>query len=81
MLKRFHCIETACVVGGQDIEGQGFVLRKGVEIVIGTPGRLNDCIEKHYLVLNQCSYVVLDEADRMIDMGFEEQVCDSLDCS
>lgn len=58
----------------QDIEAQGFELRRGVEIVIGTPGRLNDCLEKHYLVLNQCTYVVLDEADRMIDLGFEEQV-------
>lgn len=46
-----------------------------MEIIIGTPGRLNDCVEKHYLVLNQCNYVVLDEADRMIDMGFEDQVC------
>jgi ATP-dependent RNA helicase DDX23/PRP28 len=70
---------TACVVGGQDIEAQGFTLRQGVEIVIGTPGRLNDCLEKHYLVLNQASYVVLDEADRMIDMGFEEQVLAVLD--
>jgi ATP-dependent RNA helicase DDX23/PRP28 len=50
-----------------------------VEIVIGTPGRLNDCLEKHYLVLNQCTYVVLDEADRMIDLGFEEQVLAVLD--
>ena len=63
------------MVGGQDIEAQAFTLRKGVEIIIGTPGRLNDCVEKHYLVLNQCNYVVLDEADRMIDMGFEDQVC------
>ncbi len=49
---------------------------QGVHIVIGTPGRLNDCLEKHLLVLNQASYVVLDEADRMIDMGFEDQVRD-----
>ena len=38
---------------------QGYVLRKGVEIVIGTPGRMVDCIESNYLVLNQCNYVVL----------------------
>ncbi len=49
---------------------------QGVHIVVGTPGRLNDCLEKHLLVLNQASYVVLDEADRMIDMGFEDQVRD-----
>ncbi|CAM9318730.1 unnamed protein product [Scytosiphon promiscuus] len=71
---KFAGLNTVCVVGGQDIEQQAFTLRKGVEIIIGTPGRLNDCVEKHYLVLNQCNYVVLDEADRMIDMGFEDQV-------
>ncbi|CAM9545263.1 unnamed protein product, partial [Ectocarpus fasciculatus] len=71
---KFAGLNTVCVVGGQDIEAQAFTLRKGVEIIIGTPGRLNDCVEKHYLVLNQCNYVVLDEADRMIDMGFEDQV-------
>lgn len=35
---------------------------------------MQDCLERHYAVLNQCNYVVLDEADRMIDMGFEPQV-------
>jgi len=62
------------VVGGQDISEQAFKLRKGCEIVIATPGRLIDCVEQSYAVLNQCNYVVLDEADRMIDMGFEPQV-------
>ena len=62
------------VVGGQPIEEQGFKLRKGCEIIIATPGRLLDCLEKAYAVLNQCNYVVLDEADRMIDLGFEPQV-------
>lgn len=61
-------------MGGQSIEEQGFRLRKGVHIVIGTPGRLCDCLQNNYLVLNQCNYVVLDEADRMVDMGFEPQV-------
>lgn len=72
-------IKSVAVVGGQDIEEQGFKLRKGVEIVIGTPGRLMETIESRYLVLNQASYVVLDEADRMIDMGFEPQVIAVLD--
>lgn len=75
-----HCqYRTACIVGGQSIEDQGFRLRSGVHIVIGTPGRMNDCLEHSYLVLNQCHYVVLDEADRMIDMGFEPQVVSLLE--
>ncbi|GCC49185.1 hypothetical protein chiPu_0033494, partial [Chiloscyllium punctatum] len=43
-------------------------------IVIATPGRLIDVLENRYLVLSRCTYVVLDEADRMIDMGFEPDV-------
>ena len=62
------------VVGGQSIEDQGFKLRRGCEIVIGTPGRIIDVLERRYTVLQQCNYIVLDEADRMIDMGFEPQV-------
>ena len=42
--------------------------------MVATPGRLNDALDRRYIVLNQCNYVVLDEADRMIDMGFEPQV-------
>lgn len=72
-------IKTLSVVGGQSIETQGFALREGIHIVIGTPGRLLDCLESRYLVLNQCNYIVLDEADRMIDMGFEPQVIQVLD--
>jgi len=72
-------IRTFAVVGGQPIEEQAFQLRQGCEILIATPGRLNDCLDRRYLVLNQCTYVVLDEADRMIDMGFEPQVNAILD--
>jgi ATP-dependent RNA helicase DDX23/PRP28 len=60
--------------GGLSREEQGFKLRLGCEIVIGTPGRLVDVLENRYLVLNQCTYVVMDEADRMINMGFEPDV-------
>lgn len=67
-------IRTVVVVGGLSREEQGFQLRLGCEIVICTPGRLIDVLENRYLVLNQCSYIVLDEADRMIDMGFEPDV-------
>lgn len=72
-------IKVVSIVGGQSIEEQGFKIRQGCEIVIATPGRLLDCLERRYVVLNQCNYVVLDEADRMIDMGFEPQVVGVLD--
>eukprot|EP00916_Digyalum_oweni_P008931 GHVL01015043.1.p1 GENE.GHVL01015043.1~~GHVL01015043.1.p1 ORF type:complete len:891 (-),score=214.83 GHVL01015043.1:298-2970(-) len=65
-------VRTVAVVGGRDAESQAFLLRQGCEVVIGTPGRLKDSLEKAYTVLNQCNYVVLDEADRMVDMGFED---------
>ena len=78
-LAHFTDFRVVSVVGGQSIEEQGFALRKGCEIVVATPGRLVDCIERRYAVLNQCNYVVLDEADRMIDMGFEPQVMGVLD--
>ena len=78
-LAKFTSFQTVCIVGGQSIEEQSIKLRKGVEIVIGTPGRMVDCIENNFLVLNQCNYVVLDEADRMIDMGFEPQVVQVLE--
>lgn len=67
-------IRTVAVIGGLSREDQGFQLRLGCEIVIATPGRLIDVLENRYLVLSQCSYVVMDEADRMIDMGFEADV-------
>ncbi|KAL3831667.1 hypothetical protein ACJMK2_023390 [Sinanodonta woodiana] len=67
-------IRTVAVIGGISREEQGFKLRQGCEIVIATPGRLIDVLENRYLVLNQCTYAVMDEADRMIDMGFEPDV-------
>ena len=78
-LARFAGIRCVSVVGGTSIQEQGHHLREGVDIVIGTPGRLIDVLEQSYLVLHQCRYVVLDEADRMIDMGFEPQVTAVLD--
>jgi ATP-dependent RNA helicase DDX23/PRP28 len=80
-LAQYTKLRTTCIVGGQSqsIEDQSFRLREGVEIVIGTPGRIIDCCKSNYLVLNQCNYVILDEADRMIDMGFEDQVQAILD--
>lgn len=67
-----------CIVGGAAYDQQIGQLRRGAEIVVATPGRLGDCLRRTYAVLNQCAYVVLDEADRMIDLGFEPQVMDVL---
>ena len=67
-------IRTVAVIGGLSREEQGFKLRQGCEIVIATPGRLIDVLENRYLVLNQCTYVVMDEADKMLNMGFEPDV-------
>ena len=72
-------IRTVAIIGGISREEQGFKLRLGCEIVIATPGRLIDVLENRYLVLSRCTYVVLDEADRMIDMGFEADVQKILD--
>jgi ATP-dependent RNA helicase DDX23/PRP28 len=79
LLSRQQAIKTLAVVGGQPIQQQASKLRDGVHVVVGTPGRLNDCLEMAYLVLNQCSYVVLDECDRMLDMGFAPQIESILD--
>ncbi|KAI8388286.1 P-loop containing nucleoside triphosphate hydrolase protein [Radiomyces spectabilis] len=72
----YNCVS---IVGGHAIEEQSFNLRNGAEIIIATPGRLTDCLDRRILVLNQCTYVVMDEADRMIDMGFEADVNTILD--
>ncbi|GAB7359208.1 hypothetical protein MBLNU230_g5867t1 [Neophaeotheca triangularis] len=65
---------SVCMIGGHSMEIQSNELSRGAEIVIATPGRLCDALEQRWLVLNQCCYVIMDEADRMIDMGFEEPV-------
>lgn len=54
-------IRCVSIIGGISREDQGFKLRRGCEIVIATPGRLMDVLENRYLVLSQCTYVVLDE--------------------
>lgn len=79
LLSGQRVLQTLAVVGGQPIQQQASKLREGVHAVVGTPGRLNDCLEMAYLVLNQCAYVVLDEADRMIDLGFAPQIESILD--
>ncbi|KAJ7063213.1 P-loop containing nucleoside triphosphate hydrolase protein [Mycena amicta] len=72
----FKCVS---IVGGRAMEEQQFNLREGAEIIIATPGRLKDVIERHVLVLSQCRYVVMDEADRMVHLGFEADLTFILD--
>ncbi|KAJ2721390.1 mRNA splicing protein prp28 [Coemansia sp. Benny D115] len=67
-------VRCVAVVGGHDVEAQAAALRRGAEIVVATPGRLRDSLERRVLLLGQCTHVVMDEADRMIDRGFEEDV-------
>jgi superfamily II DNA/RNA helicase len=63
-------IYSVCCVGGANIQRQIHELRYAHNFVIGTPGRLKDLIERNMIKLNQFSTIVLDEADRMLDMGF-----------
>ena len=63
-------LRSAVVFGGIDMKPQTLELKAGVEVLIATPGRLLDHIEAKNCVLNQVEYVVLDEADRMLDIGF-----------
>ncbi|KAM7222126.1 P-loop containing nucleoside triphosphate hydrolase protein [Rhypophila decipiens] len=67
------------IVGGHSLEEQAYALRNGAEIIVATPGRLVDCLERRMLVFTQCCYVIMDEADRMIDQGFEEPLTKILD--
>jgi len=63
-------LRTTVVFGGMDMKPQTMALRAGVEILIATPGRLLDHVEQKTLNLSQTQILVLDEADRMLDMGF-----------
>lgn len=72
-------IKSCSIIGGHSFEELIFKLDHGCEVVVATPGRLIDCIERKILVFNQCHYLVMDEADRMIDMGFEAQMLKILD--
>lgn len=63
-----------CIYGGGDRAGQIANVRNGVEIIIATPGRLNDLVNNGVIKVESITYLVLDEADRMLDMGFEPQI-------
>ena len=67
---KYTQLRSVVVFGGMDMKPQTAELKKGVEVLVATPGRLLDHIEAKNCVLNQVEYVVLDEADRMLDIGF-----------
>ncbi|MGB3071616.1 MAG: DEAD/DEAH box helicase [Ottowia sp.] len=67
---KYTQLRSAVVFGGMDMKPQTAELKQGVEVLVATPGRLLDHIEAKSAVLNQVEYVVLDEADRMLDIGF-----------
>ena len=67
-------VESLCVYGGVPRYEQKQKLRQGVEILIATPGRLLDFLDSRDTNLNRTTYLVLDEADRMLDMGFEKDI-------
>merc|ERR1712151_170325 len=67
-------IKIACVYGGAPKRDQIFKMRQGIEFLICTPGRLLDFLERGIINLYRVTYLVFDEADRMLDMGFEPQI-------
>ncbi len=67
-------VDVVAVFGGAPIRSQQAQLRAGGHIVVGTVGRVKDLISRHSLLLNACRFVVLDEADEMLDLGFLEDV-------
>ncbi|KAH8854311.1 putative ATP-dependent RNA helicase DDX17 [Schistosoma japonicum] len=66
--------KSACLYGGASRTSQGEALGQSPEVVIATPGRLLDFLESRHTNLRRCTYLVLDEADRMLDMGFEPSI-------
>lgn len=71
---RYMSIRTLAVYGGQPIYGQMEALQRTIHIVAGTPGRIIDHLSRGTLLLDRVGMVVLDEADRMLDMGFKDDI-------
>src|SRR6476659_10076253 len=72
--KHIRNVHVVAVYGGASIGAQARDIKKGVQIVVATPGRLIDLIERKAINLEQIKYVVLDEADEMLNMGFQEDI-------
>lgn len=71
---QFRQIKACCVYGGGDRRRQVDIVKAGVQIIIATPGRFNDLVSSGIIDITSVTYLVLDEADRMLDMGFEPQI-------
>ena len=74
LLARYKKTKSLAIYGGSDYGGQLRALKEGVSIVVGTPGRIIDHLERKTLNLNHLQTVILDEADEMISMGFKEEI-------
>src|SRR6476646_6377158 len=78
---KYHPLSMALLMGGVQMGDQVKALEKGVDVLIATPGRLMDLFSRGKIMLNDCNLLVIDEADRMLDMGFIpdiEDICDKL---
>jgi superfamily II DNA/RNA helicase len=78
---KYHKLSMALLIGGVQMGDQVKALEKGVDVLIATPGRLMDLFERGKILLTGCSMLVIDEADRMLDMGFIpdiEHICTKL---
>jgi superfamily II DNA/RNA helicase len=78
---KYHKLSMALLIGGVQMGDQVKALEKGVDVLIATPGRLMDLFERGKILLTQCNLLVIDEADRMLDMGFIpdiENICTKL---
>ena len=74
LLVHHHEIKTALLIGGESMGKQFNQLRQNPRLVVGTPGRINDHLSRGTLKINQVDFLVLDESDRMMDMGFGQQI-------
>jgi superfamily II DNA/RNA helicase len=78
---KYHKLKMALLIGGVNMGDQVAALEKGVDVLIATPGRLMDLFQRGKILLTGCSMLVIDEADRMLDMGFIpdiEEICTKL---
>ena len=71
---KYNNLTKALIIGGASMEEQSKKLDKGVDVLIATPGRLLDLLERGGILLKDVKVLVIDEADRMLDMGFEPGV-------